>query len=66
MAVFVLLVDARVPRVFVIVAVLVTIEIAFARLNHAARDKKHQSQQHETGLDEWSESCHAIPLHTDA
>jgi hypothetical protein len=65
MAVFVLLVDARVPPVFVIVAVVVAIEIAFARLNHATRHKKHQPQQHEGGLDERSEICHLIPLRTD-
>jgi hypothetical protein len=65
MAVFVFLIDAWVPRVFVIVAVLVTIEIAFARLNHATWHKQHEPQQHEAGLDERSESCHLIPLRTD-
>jgi hypothetical protein len=65
MAVFVFLVDTRMPRMFVVVAVVVTIEKAFARLNHAARHNKHQPQQHETGLDERFESCHVIPLHTD-
>jgi hypothetical protein len=65
MAVLVLLVDARVPRVCVIVAVLVTIEIAFARFSHATRHKKHQPQQYDTGLDERSESCHLIPLRAD-
>lgn len=65
MAVFVSLLDARVPPVFVVVTVVVTIEVAFARLNHATRHQKHQPQQHEAGLNERSESRHLIPLRTD-
>jgi hypothetical protein len=65
MTVFVSLVGARAPPVFVIVPVVVTIEVAFARLNHATGHQKHQPQQHEAGLNERSESGHLIPLRTD-